>query len=171
MHRSATLSAGPASGGLKGRKARPPARGLRGEPRRASVTHLAACAVGPHGTRASTGGLLPSSRLGPCGTTIARFSSLPPFKRPANGGSGRREAPCSRLRRGRRVGLAVPRPRPRVVPRTRSPAYMRARAVLRRGPLFLTTTVWRCVTDPKAEMWEREALWRAMKGDISPSCS
>lgn len=127
-----------ASGRFKGPEARPPARGLPGEPRRASVTHLIACAVGSHGTRASAAARLPSSRSGTCGTAIARLSSLPSFKRPANGGSGPREAAWSRLRRGRRVGRTVPRPRPPPAPRTRSLASVRARAVLRSEPLFLT---------------------------------
>lgn len=52
---------------------------------------------------------------------MAPISSLPSFKRPANGGVGRREPAWARLRRGRREGRAVPSPRPPPTQRTRSP--------------------------------------------------
>lgn len=114
-------------GGLKGRKVRQPARGQPEEPWRASVTHLTASVLGPHDTRAPAPGRLPSSRLGTCGTAMTRLSSLPSFKRPANGGIGRREPAWARLRRGRREGRAVPSPRPPPARRTRSPAHVHAR--------------------------------------------
>lgn len=114
-------------GGLKGREARQPARGPPGEPCWASVTHLTVCAAGPHRTQEPAACRLPSSGLGTCGTAIARLSSLPSFKRPANGGSGRREPTWSCLRRGRWEGQAVPSPAhsrrcARAAPPTRTPA-------------------------------------------------
>lgn len=95
--------------------------------------------VGSHDTQAPALGQLPSSRLGTCGKAMARPSSLPPFKRPANGGIGRREPPWARLRRGHREGRAVPSPRPPPAQRTHGPAHKHARAVLRNRPLFLST--------------------------------